>query len=974
MKVSPVKQSSAGVGRSWMPKLSPRAKIMLRWAGIVLSWLPLALFVFFTGIALFWTLLAAVLLRVSPAAEAVPLLLIFLGAVGGFGWLAGRAAGSLRNAGLFIGAGLLAILLAGGAWAVFNPDGALFLARQIAWANSNVKDYLLFPERTVLNGPSNFHFKDGTASGFSPVVEYTSQGAPMQAPLVEFLQSTHTTSFIVIKDDAILYEGYFNGYQRDSIVTSFSMAKSFTSALVGIAIAEGHIGGVNDPVIKYLPELKGRGLDELTIRHLLNMSTGIGYVTDDELSGLAEFFQFTDDGLSYSYPDLRTQALNLKAGKVEVGAEFNYNNYHPQLLGLILERTTGMPVAAYLQEKIWKPLGMEYPASWSLDSEKDGFELMTAGINGRAIDFARFGRLFLNKGNWQGKQIIPEAWIIESTAPDPTDQRVWHSDLYWKEAGGYYRYLWWGIQRSDGGYDYEAHGHDGQRIYVAPQDGMLIVRFGLDEGGVDSWSEVFRGLLDQAVAGPQVQSPAPAALGTAAPEQMGFDSSRLAEGLLQIQAKKIPINSLTMIYKDSVFLDAYFYPYDGSIYHDLASVTKSVTTTLIGIAAGQGKLNLDQTVLSFFPGRSFASMDERKERITVRDLASMRSGLSCGYNDDEPVLKEMRATSDWVQYALDRPMKNEPGKYFSYCGMSSYLLSAILTQVTGMSALDFAKQNLFGPLGIEQVHWPADPNGINHGWGDLSLHPSDMGKLGVLFLNNGRWGDRQVVPAAWIAEAFQSYAANTGRKENYGYGWWISPPNEDPPYVLAAGNGGQRLQIFRDRGLIFVTTGSGFEFDQVVPYITNALNDSPLPANPAGEAQLKEALQVVSRGPAPKPVPAFPQIAASVSGKTFVFGPECPLRAVRLDLDRPAEAVMTLDVRDEPEPRVSRVGLDGLFRPSQAGRPAVARGEWWSGDRFGVEYYEGPGITFLKLVLEFRGDGTLVMDISGIASCEGTLQ
>ena len=973
MKITHVTPASKRIGNAWLPRLDGRTRAVLHWAAFGITWGLLALFAFVTGMAIGWLLLAAVVLGAGPSFADLEIALPVLILTVVLAWLAGKLAGSMRKAGLFVG-GVIGLVLIGFAiWAPAYPVKALYLARQIAWGPSDVTDYLDFPERAVANAAPNFHFKEAADPGLFKMVEYTSGGETRQADLEKFLESTNTTSFIVIKDDTILYEGYFNGYERDSIVTSFSMAKSFTSALVGIAIEEGYIGGVDDLMIEYLPEMKGRGLDDLTIRHLLNMSTGIRYDSDDEISFVQDMFQFTDDGKSYSYPDLRDQALNLQPSKEPVGAEFNYNNYHPQLLGMILERTTGMPPATYLQEKIWKPLGMEYPASWSLDSEKSGFELMTAGINGRAIDFARFGRLFLNKGNWEGSQVIPEAWVQESTSPDPADNRPWHSYIDWQEAGGYYRYLWWGVFRPDGGYDFAAHGHLGQLIYVAPKERMIVVRFGIDEGGVDWWDQVARGLIDQAAGTPEAEGPA--GMRRVTTEEKGFDSGKLAKGLLEIQKKGIAINSLMMIHNDEVFLDAYFYPYDGSIYHDLASVTKSVTTTLIGIAAGQGKLDLDSPVLSFFPGYTFANLDERKERMTVRDLASMRSGLECGYNDDEPTLKEMRATQDWVQFALDQPMKNEPGKYFSYCGMSMHLLSAIVTQVTGMPALEYAKANLFGPLGIEEVYWPADPQGNNHGWGDLSLYPSDMAKLGTLFLHRGRWGEQQIFPAEWVDEAMQPYSTITGRKEYYGYGWWISPEGEDPAYFLAAGNSGQRIQVFPDRDLIFVTTGSGFEFDQVVPYIVAALADGPLPPNPAGQDKLEEALKTIVKGPAPKAVPPLPEIASAVSGKTFVFGPECGImRSASLDLEDPAEAVFTLDVVNEPYPRVSGVGLDGILRKSRAGRPVLARGEWWDAHTFAIEYYEGPGISYLKFVFHFKEDGGLILDLAGIAKCEGRME
>ena len=200
-----------------------------------------------------------------------------------------------------------------------------------------------------------------------------------------FLAKNRTQAFIVIQDDAILYEQYFNGASRDSIVTSFSTAKSFTSTLIGIAISEGYIHSVDDPITDYLPELAERdpAFANITIRDLLMMSSGIKYVEFPFVNG--------DDAKTYYYPDLRQLALEDTHIVGLPGEQFHYNNYHPLLLGMILERATGTSVANYLQEKIWKPVGMEYPGSWSLDEH--GFEKMESGINARAIDFAKFGRL-----------------------------------------------------------------------------------------------------------------------------------------------------------------------------------------------------------------------------------------------------------------------------------------------------------------------------------------------------------------------------------------------------------------------------------------------------------------------------------------------------------------------------------------------------------------------------------------------------
>jgi CubicO group peptidase (beta-lactamase class C family) len=340
----------------------------------------------------------------------------------------------------------------------------------------------------IENAPPTFYFKEGPAPELFSTIQYKDDGGTKQANFDEFLQTTGTTAFIVIQDDTILYENYFNGNQRDSIVTSFSSAKSVNSALIGIAIDEGLIGSVDDPVVDYIPEIRGRGLDELTIKHLLDMSSGIAYLEDENMFPLLA--PFSDDAKTYYYPDLRALALTVQAGDEPLGEALHYNNYHPLLEGLILERATGQAVAVYLQEKIWKPLGMEFPASWSLDSVESGFEKMESGINARAIDFAKFGRLFLKGGNWEGKQIISEDWVAASTVPDPEDNRLWVTFPEYKERGGYYQYHWWGLVREDGHYEFSARGHLGQYIYVCPQTNLVIVRYGKEEGPGVYWEDI----------------------------------------------------------------------------------------------------------------------------------------------------------------------------------------------------------------------------------------------------------------------------------------------------------------------------------------------------------------------------------------------------------------------------------------------------------------------------------------------------
>ncbi|MGL4368368.1 MAG: serine hydrolase domain-containing protein, partial [Spirochaetota bacterium] len=172
---------------------------------------------------------------------------------------------------------------------------------------------------------------------------------------------------------------------------------------------------------------------------------------------------------------------------------FWYNNYHPLVLGIVLERATGMSVSAYMQQKLWSRIGAEYDASWSLDSERSGFEKMESGINARAIDYAKIGRLVLNKGTFQGKRIVSEKWMEESINPDLSQPKDYYAQAWFKGSDVFYKYFWYSYRRG-GGYDIFAAGHLGQYIYVCPEKNIIIVRFGRDDGDVDSWIDLLYGI------------------------------------------------------------------------------------------------------------------------------------------------------------------------------------------------------------------------------------------------------------------------------------------------------------------------------------------------------------------------------------------------------------------------------------------------------------------------------------------------
>lgn len=236
------------------------------------------------------------------------------------------------------------------------------------------------------------------------------------------------------------------------------------------------IESVQDPVTRYLPELgnRGQGFSDIRIRDLLSMCSGLRYEEDQP--------PYRDDEITYYDPDLRGAALRETEIVDQPGSRFLYNNYNPLLIGMIIERATGKTVTDFLQSELWGKIGMEFPGSWSTDSEITQFEKMESGVNARPIDFAKFGRLVMNKGRWNGRQVLSPRWIMDSTQPEDKPSGYFPRWDFFESQGGYYQYFWWGMKRSGGESDFFAMGNKGQYIYLSPQKKLIIVRNGIEYG------------------------------------------------------------------------------------------------------------------------------------------------------------------------------------------------------------------------------------------------------------------------------------------------------------------------------------------------------------------------------------------------------------------------------------------------------------------------------------------------------------
>lgn len=350
------------------------------------------------------------------------------------------------------------------------------VGRFFYWNFAEIDDYKKFPSNPVGVGEETFYFFEPQDSfGLALPEQYAV--ANQTSDLDAFLDRHQTIAFLVIRNDTLLVERYFDDFGEDAIIASFSLSKSFISALTGIVIAEGNIRSVHQPITDFLPELldADQRFGSITLDHLLNMRSGIqfneGYY--NPFADMAKYYYGTN--------------LNRYIGKLKIEQPpdevYNYVSANTQLLGMAVERATGKGLAELLEEKIWKPVGMEYAASWSVDSKRNMQTKAFCCINARAIDMAKFGRLYLSAGKWNGEQIIPEEWV-KATMNIVNDS---------KDSQGYPYHYHWRITEDGSIF---AKGILGQFIYVFPKKNVIIVRMGKKDAGI-VWPEFFERLCEQ---------------------------------------------------------------------------------------------------------------------------------------------------------------------------------------------------------------------------------------------------------------------------------------------------------------------------------------------------------------------------------------------------------------------------------------------------------------------------------------------
>jgi hypothetical protein len=336
---------------------------------------------------------------------------------------------------------------------------------------------------------------------------------------------------------------------------------------------------------------------------------------------------------------------------------------------------------------------------------------------------------------------------------------------------------------------------------------------------------------------------------------------------------------------------------------------------------------LDQNMVAFFPDLD-PDPANGKGDVELGHLLTMTSGLNCGQTEGEPELYEMIGSDNYVQYALDLPMAVAPGTAFAYCSLGSHVLSAMLANATGTNTLDFAGDHLFDPLDIEDAKWPEDPQGVNHGWGDLRLHPRDMARIGQLFLNEGNWNGVQVVSKAWVRQATEKLVVVDTEGTGYGYQWWVLSGMFEGLYE-ALGNGDQAIIVWPEKDVVAVFTGRGVDvLADVAPRVAAALqSDAALDPNPEAHARLDAAIEEATEPPAAKPIPPLPPMAGDVSGKVYQLESNSfDVQCISLRFDSPSEVwfdltlgsgAFTLPVGMDGVPRFLETGPTGTRRSSR---------------------------------------------------------
>ncbi|MDJ0712187.1 MAG: serine hydrolase [Woeseiaceae bacterium] len=490
------------------------------------------------------------------------------------------------------------------------------------------------------------------------------------------------------------------------------------------------------------------------------------------------------------------------------------------------------------------------------------------------------------------------------------------------------------------------------------------------------------------------------------PEDQGVRSDALVGMMASYRSSaqndpNLFIDSITIIRNGYVIADFYQNPlYPRDELHVIHSVVKSIVSTLIGIAIDQGHIaSVDTPVIEVFSDLEIENLDDRKRAITIRDLLTMQTGMHSrdSYLYGHEGLFALQHSDDWLQHALSLPMAAVPGERFDYSNISTFLLSAIIAESTGMDTLAYARKHLFGPLGIEDVKWEWNSENQPIAWARMWLKPNDLAKIGLLYLQQGRWDGRQIISADWVAESLtpQAYPKNvvdilnkdmsrnqeaSSRNwiaqrffrpctDGYGYQWWLDRRG----HYCAMGTSGQFLIVAPNENLIVVALSKSKGLAQFAPaalfedFILEAVESGT--SLPASEASLAELAGMAGPPVLTKEVsavPALPQVALAVSGVTYRTESN-PFNTDNIRFIFHAErdfAELSYTAREDWAVDY-RIGLDNVRRFTRTNDSTFAAvGSWIAPDTFEIEVEIVGYSTFDRWQFKFDNDTVMVTEFS----------
>jgi CubicO group peptidase (beta-lactamase class C family) len=462
------------------------------------------------------------------------------------------------------------------------------------------------------------------------------------------------------------------------------------------------------------------------------------------------------------------------------------------------------------------------------------------------------------------------------------------------------------------------------------------------------------------------------ALPRSTPERQGISSADLLAFVEAADKEIDAMHSFMLVRHGQVVAEGWWRPFDAQTPHILYSLSKSFTSTAVGLAIAEGKLSLDDEVLKFFPEEAPAEPTANLRAMRVRDLLRMNTG-----HQTEPALRQDEPGKPpvaWAKKFLAHPVPFKPGTHFLYNSPATYMLSAIVQKVTGKTTLDYLRPKLFEPLGIENPNWVADPQGITVGAYGLSVRTEDIARFGQLYLQKGEWKGKQLIPAAWVAEATARQTSNGSSPrsdwdQGYGYQFWRSRHNS----YRGDGAFGQYCIVIPELDAVVAITSGVRDMQRVMNLVWDKLlpvmKAAPLSEDAAAQRKLKEKLAGMTVWlPSGQPTAA---LAAKVSGRRYEFPDnERGIQSMGLDFNSGAPALLVRAAGVETRTPIgigswagSRSGFaNGLERFLSVPSPlqVAASGAWTAENIFTVKLIARETPFYTTLAFRFDGDRLLL--------------